>query len=449
MYFYMKALGCRLNEAELQSWSQQFINAGYQLATSAEVADVLVLNTCAVTSEASRKSRQLIRRLHRENPRAKIIVTGCYASLEVKQVEAILGVDLVVPNDKKDQLVEIINDHFHLKNELLETMPNFATEPGESALFKRNRDRAFIKIQDGCRYRCSYCIVTVARGAERSRSIAEIIEEINHYSEQGIKEIVLTGVHVGGYGSDLDITLMQLVEAILADTDIPRVRFASVEPWDLPENFFRLFENKRLMPHMHLPLQSGSDAVLKRMSRRCNQKSFIHLMNDARKYVQGFNATTDVIVGFPGETEDEWQESLDFIQQIGFGHIHIFSYSHREGTRAAKLPHQLTTKIKKQRSKVLSDIAHKMKVSALNEMVGQKVDVLWESGFESLGNNRYQFSGYTPNYHRVFAEMDGDGSGLILPVTLESVKLEKAQLIGHIAATNLSAINDVISLKQL
>ena len=449
MKFYMRALGCRLNEAELQSWSQQFMDAGYQLSTVVDTADLLVLNTCAVTSEASRKSRQLIRRLHRENPKAKIIVTGCYASLEAKQVKAILGVDLVIPNDKKEQLVDIIEEAFHLKNELLETMPSFATEPGETALFKRNRDRAFIKIQDGCRYRCSYCIVTVARGSERSRSIAEIIKEINHYSEQGIEEIVLTGVHVGGYGSDLDVTLMQLVEAILADTDISRVRFASVEPWDLPENFFRLFENKRLMPHMHLPLQSGSDSVLKRMSRRCNQDSFISLMNDVRKYVQGFNATTDIIVGFPGETEYEWQESLDFIQQIGFGHIHIFSYSHREGTRAAKLTGQITTKVKKERSKVLSGIAHQMKISAQNEMLGQEVDVLWESGFESMANGGYQFSGYTPNYHRVYTEMTGDASGLILPTLLETVNHENVHLVGRAAVTNLATINNIISLKQL
>ena len=217
----------------------------------------------------------------------------------------------------------------------------------------------------------------------------------------------------------------------------------------LPENFFRLFENKRLMPHMHLPLQSGSDSVLKRMSRRCNQGSFISLMNDARKYVQNFNATTDIIVGFPGETEYEWQQSLDFIQQIGFGHIHIFSYSHREGTKAAKLPEQLTNRVKKERSKILSDIAHQMKITSLNKMLGQKVAVLWESGFETLTNNRYQFSGYTPNYHRVFAEVEGDASGLILPTRLEAVNHKRAHLIGQTEAINLSAINEIISLKQL
>ena len=280
MQVYLKTLGCRLNEAEIQTWSQQFIDAGHQLSSLVD-ADLLVLNSCAVTGEAARKSRQLIRRLHRENPNARLVVTGCYASLDQDEAAAILGVDLVVDNLDKDQLVEKINEHFQYQQQLLPIMPAFATEPGESALFIRNRDRAFIKIQDGCRYRCSYCIVTVARGDERSRPISAIIDEINNYSAQGIKEIVLTGVHVGGYGSDLNVSLMQLVEHILADTDIARLRFASVEPWDLPENFFRLFENERLMPHMHLPLQSGSDTVLTRMSRRCRQNSFITIVNKA------------------------------------------------------------------------------------------------------------------------------------------------------------------------
>jgi len=328
-------------------------------------------------------------------------------------------------------------------------MPIFATEPGESALFTRNRDRAFIKIQDGCRYRCSYCIVTVARGDERSRTISDIIDEINGYVTQGINEIVLTGVHVGGYGSDLNVTLMQLVETILADTDIARIRFASVEPWDLPEHFFQLFQNQRLMPHMHLPLQSGSDAVLKRMSRRCYQESFSSLVSKAKEAVSGFNITTDIIVGFPGETEYEWQESLEFINRIGFGHIHIFSYSHREGTRAAKLSNQIPSNIKKMRSKELTEIAKKMKQNVLSTMINQKVDVLWESGIEQKADNLFQFSGYTANYHRVNTLASGDISGLILPVTIDRISTDNRGLIGEVELPDKPLRAPLISVKQI
>jgi len=457
MDVYLRTLGCRLNEAELQTWSQQFIDRGYQISNNSEQANLLVLNTCAVTGEAARKSRQILRRMHRENTTAKLVVTGCYASLDESEAAGILGVDLVVPNSNKEHLVKIIDEQFNLDGELVQTMPTFATEPGEAALFARNRDRAFIKIQDGCRYKCSYCIVTKARGAEKSRTITDITDEINGLSDNGVNEVVLTGVHVGGYGSDLNVSLKDLIEAILNDTDIRRVRFASVEPWDLPDGFFNLFDNPRLMPHMHLPLQSGSNSVLRRMSRRCNQESFSSLIDQARKYVPGFNATTDIIVGFPGETDYEWQESLDFIQQIGFGHIHIFSYSHRAGTRAAKLDDQLTTKLKKLRSRELFAIAQTMKSAALTKMLGQKVEVLWESGTEVLSDGRLKFSGYTPNYHRVSTELAGNASRQILPVTLTNLSAEGLSLEGNIDFSIQSTLDSnpghklasSISVKQL
>ncbi len=459
MQVFLRALGCRLNEAELQTWGQQFIDGGFQLSTSALDADLLVLNTCAVTAEAARKSKQILRRMHRDNPTARLVVTGCYASLDESEASEILGVDLVVPNSQKDQLVGIAIEQFFHEDELLQTMPAFATEPGESALYLRNRDRAFIKIQDGCRYKCSYCIVTKARGSEVSRTIADIVGQVNQYVEEGIHEIVLTGVHVGGYGSDINETLYDLVSAILNDTDIPRVRFASVEPWDLPDQFFALFKNKRLMPHMHLPLQAGSDTVLRRMSRRCNKQSFRDLVAHARSSIANFNVTTDIIVGFPGETDEEFEESLDFIEEIGFGHIHIFSYSHRDGTRAAKLPGVLTNAIKKQRSKRLQILAAKLKQQAQQEMLGQTVDVLWESGYKvpmiGVGqeDNSVIFSGYTPNYHRITTQMPEDASGLIIPTTVNALSDESQglnrHLCGNINSSNLGKLSSLISVKQI
>ena len=270
---HLKALGCRLNEAELESWALEFQQDGHRLVNDVRDADLTVLNTCAVTTEAVKKSRKLINRTRRENPTGKLVVSGCMVSTGETGSGAELGIDMLVDNSEKSQLVQRVKRRWQIP-----IMPEGATLPNESALFARNRQRAFIKIQDGCRYRCSYCIVTIARGVEKSRGIDEILTEINHLESQGVQEIVLTGVHVGGYGSDTGTDLYRLVTTILENTSIPRIRFASVEPWDLGANFFSLFENRRLMPHMHLPIQSGSDSVLKRMSRRCHTSEFSALL---------------------------------------------------------------------------------------------------------------------------------------------------------------------------
>lgn len=395
MKVHLKALGCRLNEAELEQWSQQFRSAGHEITPSVPDADVLVLNTCAVTNEATGKSRRLMHRLYRENPEAKLVISGCYASLQTDEVARSNGVDLVVPNVEKDLLPQQVMQKFEVP-----VMPEMAVEPGETPLFLRGRHRAFIKVQDGCRYRCTFCIVTVARGEERSRSVAEIIAEINHLQQQGIQEIVLAGVHVGGYGSDTGSSLYQLVQTILQETDIPRIRFASVEPWDLPDDFFSLFSNPRLMPHMHLPLQSGADSVLRRMARRCKTEEFARLVAMARDAVPGFNVTTDIIVGFPGETEEEWQQTLDYVESVGFGHMHIFTYSAREGTKAARLPNQLPNSIKKERSRTLHTLAARLKQQWLAQQLGQTVPVLWEYARPD-DNGQQIYTGYTPNYCKV------------------------------------------------
>jgi threonylcarbamoyladenosine tRNA methylthiotransferase MtaB len=394
MKFHLKALGCRLNEAELEQWSQSFRAKGHSMVSDTEDADVVVLNTCAVTSDAGKKSRKLMNRLHRENPESKLVVSGCYATLEADKVAEHLGVDMVVPNPQKDQLPEMVMEKFAGN-----TMPLIAMEPGETSLFSRGRQRAFIKIQDGCRYRCTFCIVTVARGDERSRTIADIIAEVQRLQEQGIQEIVLTGVHVGGYGSDLNVSLYDLVKTIIEETDIPRIRFASVEPWDLPDEFFQLFENPRLMPHMHLPLQSGSDTVLRRMSRRCKKDSFRHLVEQARQSVAGFNVTSDIIVGFPGETEQEWQETMEYVESIGFGHLHIFSYSPREGTKAAGLKDPVSEAVKKLRSVEMHELAGRLKREFAESQIDTTAAVLWER--QRLEGAMAKYSGYTPNFMKV------------------------------------------------
>ena len=400
MQIHLKTLGCRLNEAELETWAQAFQASGHSITRNINDAQLVVLNSCAVTQDAVKKSKQSIRRIHRDNPQAKLVVSGCYATLNESEAAQLMGVDLIVSNKDKNQLVEKTLAELNM-----DSMPAMSTEPGEVSLFSRGRQRAFVKVQDGCRYRCTFCIVTVARGEERSRPIQDVIHEINTLHSQGINEAIITGVHLGGYGSDIASNLVELITEILDKTRIPRLRLGSLEPWELPDSFFELFKDPRLMPHLHLPLQSGSDSVLKRMARRCKTEEFSQIIKLARTTIPHFNITTDIIVGFPGETEQEWQESIDYIRTIGFSHIHIFSYSPRAGTAAAVFPNPVSQELKKQRSKQLHELAETMKQAFIAENIGTQVYVLWEGHTEILSNGNIRYFGYTPNYLRVSCDV--------------------------------------------
>ncbi len=395
MYVNFQALGCRLNEAELESWASQFILRGHQITTDVAEADLVVLNSCAVTAQAERKSRQQINRLQRGNPAARLVVTGCHASLHAQAVGDTHGVDLVVDNRDKEALVERALELF---DDGPGSLPPVEIGDAPNALLQRGRHRAFIKIQDGCRYRCTYCIVTLARGEERSRDEDDIIAEINRLHDQGINEVALAGVHVGGYGSDTGSSLYRLLDRILESTSVPRIRLASVEPWDLPDGFFRLFHDPRLMPHMHLPIQSGCDSVLRRMARRCKTAEFAALVEHARSEIPRFNISTDLIVGFPGETEQEWRQTVEFISRVGFGDMHVFPFSARAGTKAAGLPGPVDAAIKKARSQEMLALARELKRAELAQHLGSSVDVLWE---RRLGDGIGDWIGYTPHYHKI------------------------------------------------
>ncbi len=399
MSVYLKTLGCRLNEAELERWGQQFRNAGYSIAQTPEQAALVVINTCAVTAMAVRKSRHAIRQLARRNPQARLVVSGCYATLEPTSVAAELGVDLVVSNQDKDQLVERTR---HLLAQ--PSAPVAATEPGSAALFARGRSRAFIKVQDGCRYRCTFCITTVARGDERSRPIRAIIEEINQYTAAGVQEIVLTGVQLAGYGNDQESDLAELLAAILDKTDIPRIRLGSLEPWGWPPRLLDVFANPRVQPHLHLPLQSGSDRILRRMARRCWRDEFSHLAHHIRAVIPEVNLTTDIIVGFPGETAADWQQTLELVEQVEFGHLHIFPFSPRAGTRAADLPDPVSTQTQQTRVAELHALGQRLKRARLSRYLGWTGPVLWE---HQPRQGRYW--GYTPHYLRVTTPLPVSG----------------------------------------
>jgi len=423
-----KTLGCRLNEAELETWAQQFQKDGHSIVTDSTEADLVILNSCAVTHDAARKSRNLIRRIQRENPKAKLVISGCYASLNPEEARQALGVDLVVENKDKHRLLEIAKEEFELP-----TMSAFSAEPGETSLFALGRQKAFVKVQDGCRYRCTFCIVTVARGEERSRPIAEVVSEINALHSQGIQEAILTGVHLGGWGFEMGMRLEDLIASVLEQTDIPRLRLGSLEPWELSDRFFDLLQNPRIMPHLHLPLQSGSDAILRRMARRCRTAEFSELAATARAANPDINITTDIIVGFPGETEELWRESLAFIESQSFGHIHIFSYSAREGTKAAEMKDQVPDGVKKSRALQLRQTAEQQKSELLHKHVGREFPVLWEEGREAPDGSHI-YGGFTPNYLRVEtrAETGQDLCKRIENVRLLGVSEDGGHLIGKL-----------------
>jgi threonylcarbamoyladenosine tRNA methylthiotransferase MtaB len=420
----LQALGCRLNEAELETWARQFQQLGHQVTTDETSADLVVINTCAVTQEAVRKSRKVLRRTQRANPRARIVVSGCFATLETQALAQEGGIDLLIPNQEKDHLVTTVTAELDLP-----AMPLSAMAAGANPLFARGRQRAFIKVQDGCRYRCAFCIVTLARGDERSRPVPEVVDEINRGSVEGVREAVLAGVHLGGWGSDLGLGLNNLIGAILAETGIPRLRLGSLEPWELPDGFWDLFANPRLMPHLHLPLQSGSDSVLRRMARRCRTDEFARLAAEARTRVPGINLTTDIIAGFPGESDNEWRQTLDFVADIGFGQVHIFAYSPRPGTKASNMPDQVPTEIKRQRSQEMHDLARRMKGETLTSQLGRQLPILVEG--RHSGKPDSDWFGYTPNYlpARLVSAPAADLTNQLLQVELAAIHPDGESLV--------------------
>lgn len=408
MKVYLRSLGCKLNQSEVEALARRFIAAGCQVVTDAEEADLCVVNTCAVTHIAARKSRRLIRRLHRANPEARIVVTGCYAELFPHEVAKIEGVELVVGNADKERLVERLGIRGYGLG---------VTTPIPYPLFF-NRTRAFVKIQDGCNNRCAYCVIGLARGRERSRPPEEVLAEIGARVEAGCKEVVLTGVNIGAYGRDLGTSLGRLIEDILTKTAVPRLRLSSIEPWDFDPSLLRLWEDPRLCRHLHLPLQSGCDATLRRMRRRYTAAEYAELVERAREAIPDLALTTDVIVGFPGETEADFEESLRFVEKMGFARLHVFKYSARPGTPAATMPQQVPCEEKRRRSEAMMALARRGSEEFRRRFLGRTMEVLWERKERRREGRRRIWSGLTDNYIRVWAESEADLANTITPAKL-------------------------------
>jgi threonylcarbamoyladenosine tRNA methylthiotransferase MtaB len=419
MKVYLETTGCRLNQSEIETIARQFRQGGHTIVSSAEEADLCVVNTCAVTSEATRSSRNLIRRLNRRNAQASIVATGCYAHLSPQIVGSLPGVTQVINNLDKDRFVPLAL-HLDSQADVFDREP-LAREFLGGAL---GRTRAFVKVQDGCDNRCTFCVTTIARGPDRSRPLEEVLREIQALVAAGYQEAVLTGVHLGSYGHDRGEGLLGLVGAILDRTDIRRLRLSSLEPWDLSPRFFELWSDARLCRHLHLPLQSGCDATLKRMARRTTQARFRELVSAARAQIPDLAVSTDVIVGFPGESEAEFEISSAFVREMEFMKLHVFRYSPRAGTAAARMPGQVPEAIKKARSAQLLALSDEGARRFCERFVGREVDVLWEqiAGASEAG---FCNTGLTDNYLRV--EME---SPTVLTNTITTVRL--AAVTGHV-----------------
>ncbi len=405
-HVYIETLGCRLNSAESEDLARAFAGAGCVVVDDVHSASLIVLNTCAVTATAARKTRHRLNTLRRLNPQARLAAIGCWAS-DPGLTQAGPALDWIIPNADKARTVEII---------LGRTAAPLPWEPG-----RWGHTRAFLGVQDGCDQHCTYCMTRLLRGPARSRPLAEVIREAQERVAHGAQEIVLTGVCLGDYGRDQGSSLRELILLLLRETEVPRLRLSSVEPWDVDEAFLALWENPRLCRQLHLPLQAGADSVLKRMGRRITTARFAKLVQVARAVAPDMALTTDVLVGFPGESEEEFAQSLAFVEAQGFSRLHVFPYSERPGTPALRLPGAVPVPVREARAEQMRRLGERLAHAYIQRQLGCVHPVLWE---QHTGDTWY---GWTDTYLAVCVKSSADLYNRITPVRL--LRLEEEDLI--------------------
>ena len=419
---YLHSVGCRLNWSEIEELARQFAASEHAIVDGPEEADIIVINTCAVTAQAERKTRHEVRSLHRDNPEARIAVIGCYPTLRPEISANFPAVEWVVPNAEKSQVAAIID-----------AAPQPATRNLPPATPAPLRTRAFVKVQDGCDHHCTYCIVRLLRGPSHSRTVEKVVAEIQALIEGGeCKEAVLTGASLGAYGHDLGLEagLSKLVEAVLIQTDIARLRLSSLEPWEIDETFFALWEDSRLCRQLHLPLQAGCDETLRRMGRPITTARFARLVEAARAAIPGLAVTTDVMVGFPGEDEAAFRASYNFVKRMDFAKLHVFPYSPRPGTPAARLSHRVGREVRDERARAMRELGAEQRARFRERFIGRELEVLWEKRWQDG-----RWAGWSDNYIRVVAHADDhigrrDLENRITPVLLKGA--EHNHLIGEV-----------------
>ena len=402
-------LGCKVNAYETEAMQHLLEEAGYEIVPFTQKADVYVINTCSVTNMADRKSRQMLHKAKKNNPDSIVVATGCYVQTSEKEVLNDLSVDIVIGNDRKHDLVRLLEEYsLDSVNDTVDDI-NDGKHDFEELFIDQTKEhtRAFIKVQDGCNQFCSYCIIPYARGRVRSRRFENVIAEVERLAANGFKEVVLTGIHLSSYGVDFEEAtgLLELIQAVNAVKGIERIRLGSLEPKIVTEHFAsELSKLDKICPHFHLSLQSGCDATLKRMNRKYTTKEYERGCELLRKYFVHPAITTDVIVGFPGETEEEFEQTEAYLEHIHFYEMHIFKYSKRKGTRAAVMPDQIDEQVKAARSEKLIALGHDMSKEFRKFYIGKNEEVLFEEK-AVIGDKEY-FVGYTKEYVKVAKKTD-------------------------------------------
>jgi threonylcarbamoyladenosine tRNA methylthiotransferase MtaB len=395
----LDTVGCKLNQAETQHLARQLAQAGYRLVAPEDGADVYVLNTCTVTHVADGKCRRMLNQARRRNPGALVVAIGCYVEHAREELARLKSVDLVLDNRQKMDLLPRLEES------------GWLIRPGAGPTGADFRTRAFIKVQDGCNNFCAYCIVPLVRGREKSQPLEQVIDEVKSRVADGYKEVVLTGTEIGAY-NDNGVGLKELLRRILEETGVARLRLSSLQPPEITPGLIGLWQDGRLCRHFHLSLQSGSDTVLERMGRRYSTDEYQRAVDLIREAVPGAAITTDVIVGFPGETDEEFKEGYSFCKQMNFARIHVFSYSPRPGTRAAAMPQQVGDKLKRERSRRMLALGRACLRRFRQGFLGQTLMVLWEKETGGV------WSGLTDNYIRVYVKSDEDLTNQLVPVKL-------------------------------
>ncbi len=400
-------LGCKVNQYETEAMEELFENKGYDIVESEALADIYVINTCTVTNLSDRKSRQFIRKAKKINKNSIVVVVGCYSQVSPDEVAGIEGVDVIIGTSERHKIVELC-EQAKENNEVINIVRSIKNQDEFEKIDVhdiKSKTRAYIKIQDGCNQYCTYCIIPYARGPIRSRQLEDIIHETEILAGAGFKEVILTGIHVASYGKDLEnINLKEVLKSIGKIKGIERIRLSSLEPNLIDQDFMETIMGiRQICNHFHLSLQSGSDSVLKRMNRKYTTEEFKEKIDLIRKYMPNAGITTDIIVGFPGETNEEFHETLEFVKKIKFSKIHVFKYSIREGTPAAKYKDQINGLVKNKRSEELIELGDKLTREFNNNFINTTLNVLYE---EMSKVDERAFEGYTTNYIRVRGRME-------------------------------------------
>lgn len=414
-------LGCRVNQYESEAMIEKFIRDGYEVVPYDDFSDVYVINTCTVTNMGDKKSRQMINRARRLNENAVVAVVGCYSQIAPNEVSSIEGVDVVLGTRNKGDIVYWVNRAREEKKQVVQVGDVLKNNQFEELNIEEYQDktRAFLKIQDGCNRFCSYCLIPFARGAVCSKEPSKVMSEVEELARNGFKEIILSGIHTASYGVDLkeNCTLIDILEKIENVDGIERVRIGSIDPTFFTEGAIeRIVSLKKLCPHFHLSLQSGCDETLKRMNRHYTTSDYKKVVDDLRHHINGVSITTDIIVGFPGETEDEFQKTFEFLSEIKLSKMHIFKYSPRKGTKASEMKNQVDGNIKEQRSSKLILLSEQLEMDFMNEFEGTSAMVLYEQRVSGIED---KYEGYTQNYIKVISSSKNDITGCIINTTLK------------------------------